>query len=121
MIRNYVPYKKCGKKQRDSKRMCRTNPEAEHNREMKHNPSKFFVEVEVKAKYIYPNGLTARITRTSNYEDKYKKNFSSIEELMEFVQENGACVIAPPKPKAWGVEDPYYKEWEIEIYDDWRE
>lgn len=74
-------------------------------------------------KYIYSDGMTAKITRTSDYGDgeRYIKNFGSLEELMEFIQDRGKCVIFPPKDKRWAAIDPDYKLWEIEIYDDWRE
>lgn len=74
-------------------------------------------------KYIYSDGMTAKITRTSDYVggEKYIKNFGSLEELMEFIQDQGECVIFPPKDKRWTAIDPDYKLWGIEIYDDWRE
>lgn len=74
------------------------------------------------AKYEYKNGLTVRITRASSIEsEEWYKNFETIEELMEFVQDNGSCILTPPKPQAWGREVPYYAKWELLIYDDWIE
>lgn len=74
-------------------------------------------------KYIYSNGMTAKIVRTSDSlsDEEHIKNFGSLEELMEFIQDQGKCIIFPPKDKRWAAIDPDYKLWKIEIYDDWRE
>lgn len=54
------------------------------------------------------------ISKTSDWDYKEEKGFSSLQELLEFVNEQGECILIPP--------DPYVKkEWELEIYDDYRE
>lgn len=54
------------------------------------------------------------VTMTSDWEYKREMEFNTIDELMDFVKQNGRIIIFPPNE---------YNEGEtiIEIYDDYRE
>lgn len=54
------------------------------------------------------------VTKTSDRNYRNQLNISTIEELMEFADDNGQLIISPYNPAT-------NKQPSIEIYDDWRE
>ncbi len=54
------------------------------------------------------------IIKTSDYDYEETRVFTSLQELLDFVKEQGECILTPP--------DVYNgKVWYLEIYDDYRE
>jgi len=56
--------------------------------------------------------MKMNIIKTSEWDYKDTKVFDSLQELLDFVKEQGECILIPP------VDD---EEWKLEIYDTWRE
>ena len=57
--------------------------------------------------------MEARITKTSSWGWEDTKTFKTLEELQDFIKENGNQVVV----SFWQENNT----WEVEIYDDWRE
>lgn len=57
--------------------------------------------------------MKAKITKSSDWDWEDKKTFKTLEELQDFIKENGNQVVVT-----------FWKRtntWEVEIYDDYRE
>lgn len=63
--------------------------------------------------------MKARIDWTSDYERVEYKEFTTLEELMNFAREVGSNLIITPDPYIYKGEEPH--DFNIEVYDDYRE
>ena len=58
--------------------------------------------------------MKIKVTRTSDWTYKETMVFVSLLDLLDFVKEQGECILTPPD-----IGNNF--EWRLEIYDTWRE